>query len=225
VLFQSLLLGVLVIAPLMFTDALPKQQLLTFLIAPPPPPPPPPAAAAAPIKAVRVIQSDLMDGRLRAPSKIPQTVQMIKEDTAPPPLVSGGGVVGGVPGGIPGGQLGGAIGGIISSTATASAPKLAVPEPPKRIRVSQGVTRGLRVFSPEPNYPKIAQSARIQGEVVLAAIISKSGDIQNLTVISGHPLLVPAALEAVRQWRFRPFLLNGEAIEVETTIDVTFKLF
>lgn len=221
---QCLLLGVLLIVPLMFTDVLPQQQLLTFLMAPPPPPPPPPAASVAAAKIVRVVESDLLNGRLRAPSKIPQNVQMIREDE-PPPDLSGGGVPGGVPGGIPGGQLGGVIGGILGSNSNAAAvPKLVAPVPTKRIRISQGVTEGRIIQKTEPQYPPLAKSARIQGQVVLAAIISKSGEIENLVLVSGHPLLVPAALEAVRKWRYRPYLLNGEPVEVETTITVNFVL-
>ena len=221
---QCLLLGVLLIVPLMFTEALPQQQLLTFLMAPSPPPPPPPPASLAVAKVVRIVQSDMMDGRLRTPSRIPQNVQMIKEDEAPPePLF--GGVAGGVPGGIPGGQLGGVIGGILSSTANLTAvPKLALPPPPKRIRVSQGVTEGRLIQKIEPRYPTLALGAHVQGHVQLAAIISKTGEIQNLVLLSGHPLLVPAAIEAVRKWRYRPFLLNGEPVEVETTITVNFQL-
>ena len=82
---QALLVGVLVLIPLIFTEALPKQQLMTFLVAPPPPPPPPPPPAAAPVRVVKQIQSDLVNGQLRTPTKIPQKVQMIKEDEAPPP--------------------------------------------------------------------------------------------------------------------------------------------
>ena len=221
---QSLMLGTLLIMPLMFTEALPKQQLLTFLVAPPPPPPPPPAAAAAP-QVVHRIESDLMDGRLRTPGRIPQKVQMIREEEAPPPMNPGGGVIGGVPGGIPGGQLGGVIGGIISSTASmAAVPKLAPPPRPERVRISQGVTQGRLLQKTEPKYPLIAQGARIQGQVVLRAVISKTGEIQDLELVSGHPMLVPAALSAVKQWRYRPFLLNGAPVEVETTITVTFQL-
>jgi protein TonB len=221
---QCLLLGVLLIVPLMFTDVLPQQQLLTFLMAPPPPPPPPPAASVAAAKVVKVVESDILNGRLRAPSKIPQNVQMIREDETPPDL-SGGGVPGGVPGGIPGGQLGGVIGGILSSTSNAAAvPKLLAPVPTKRIRISQGVTEGRLIQKIEPQYPTLARAARIQGQVVLAAIISKSGEIQNLVLVSGHPLLVPSALEAVKRWRYRPYLLNGEPVEVETTITVNFQL-
>jgi periplasmic protein TonB len=222
--FQCLLIGVLLIVPLMFTEALPKQQLLTFLVAPPPPPPPSPAAETV-AKVVRQIRSDLLtSGQLRAPGRIPEKVQMIREEEAPPPLAAMGGVVGGVPGGIPGGQLGGVIGGIISQTSNLTAvPKLAIPALPKRIRVSQGVTKGLLIQKIEPKYPLLAMQARIQGQVLLIAIIGKDGNIKQLSLVSGHPVLVPAAIEAVRQWHYRPFLLNGEPVEVETSVTVTFR--
>ncbi len=222
--FQCLVIGVLIVVPLMFTDVLPKQQLLTFLVAPPPPPPPPPAAQAV-AKVVRQIQSELLNGQLRTPTRIPEKVQMIREEEPPPPLATTGGVVGGVAGGIPGGQLGGVIGGIVNQTSTLAA-VLKVPTiPPKRVRVSQGVTRGMLIQKIEPTYPVLARQARIQGDVVLRAIISKEGLITELQLVSGHPMLAPAAIAAVSQWRYRPFLLNGEPIEVETTVNVTFHLF
>jgi protein TonB len=215
--FECVIIGVLLVLPLMFTEALPTQQFLTFLIAPPPPPPPPPPATA-PVKVVR--QTDLMNGgQLRTPTRIPQKVEIIREEEAPPPM--NGGVVGGVPGGIPGGQLNGVIGGIISSTPTAIVPKL---EPVKRIRISQGVTQGMVVHKVEPSYPKLALSARVTGVVQLKAVISRTGDIKELQVVSGHPILVPSAIEAVKQWRYRPYLLNGEPVEVETNITVTFQI-
>src|SRR5437764_11300987 len=98
--FQMLLLGIMVLIPLIYTEALPKQQLMTFLVAPPPPPPPPPPPAAAPVKVVKV-QTDIVNGQLRTPTKIPQKVQMIKEEEQPPPAMAAAGVVGGVPGGVP----------------------------------------------------------------------------------------------------------------------------
>jgi len=219
-LFQVALIGVLVILPLVFTEALPKQQLMTFLVAPPPPPPPPPPPAAAPVKVVKTIQSDLQNGQLRTPTKIPEKVQMIKEEEAPPPVMSAGGVVGGVPGGVPGGQMGGVIGGIISSTPVA-VPKVATPQ---RVRVSQGVSQGLIIKKVQPPYPPLARQARIQGQVILQAEISKDGSIENLRLISGHPMLAPAAIEAVKQWRYKPYLLNGEPVAVETTVMVNFSL-
>ena len=220
--FQCLLIGVLLVVPLMFTEELPRQQLLTFLEAPPPPPPPPPPAPAV-ARVVRQIRSDLLTGgQLRTPTRIPEKVQMIREEEAPPPLPMGG-VVGGVPGGIPGGQLGGVIGGIVSQTSSL-VPRLAMPAPPKRIRISQGVTKGSLIQKIEPKYPPLALAARIQGQVLLKAIIGKDGEIKELELVSGHAFLAPAAITAVRQWRYRPFLLNGEPIEVETTVTVTFQI-
>ena len=145
---------------------------------------------------------------------------MIKEEEAPPPVMSTGGVVGGVPGGVPGGQMGGVIGGIISSTPVA-VPRVATPQ---RVRVSQGVSQGLLIRKVQPLYPPLARQARIQGNVVLQAEISKDGTIENLRLVSGHPMLAPAAIEAVKQWRYKPYFLNGEPVEVETQVTVIFSL-
>ncbi len=214
---QCMLIGILILIPLIYTDALPKTQLMTFLVAPPPPPPPPPPPAAAPVKVVKM-QSEVINGQLRQPSKIPKQVQMIKEEEAPPDL-GGAGVPGGVPGGIPGGSAGGVIGSVLSSTV--AVPKIATPQ---RIRVSSGVSTGLLIKKVTPNYPPLAKQARIQGHVLLQAEISKDGTIQNLQLISGHPMLAPAAIEAVKQWRYKPYLLNGEPVAVETQVDVVFSL-
>jgi periplasmic protein TonB len=213
---QFLLICILILIPLIYTDALPKTQLMTFLVAPPPPPPPPPPPAVAAVKVVKM-QSELVNGQLRTPTKIPKTVQMIKEEEAPPDLGASG-----VPGGIPGGygsSSGGVIGGIVNSTA--AIPKQVVPQ---RIRVSSGVSTGLLIRKVLPTYPPLAKQARIQGTVVLQAEISKEGTIQNLQLISGHPMLAPAAIEAVRQWRYKPYLLNGEPVAVETQVQVNFSL-
>jgi len=215
---QCILIVIVILIPLIYTEALPRQQLMTFLVAPPPPPPPPPPAAE-PIKVVKVVQTDIVDGQLRTPTKIPEKVAMIKEEEAPPPVSAVAGVVGGVPGGVPGGQMGGVIGGIISST-----PVPVRVEQPQRIRVSQGVIAGNAISQPRPSYPPIAKNARIQGAVVLQAIISKGGNIENLKVVSGHPMLRQAAIDAVRQWRYKPYFLNGEPVEVETQITVNFTL-
>jgi protein TonB len=90
--------------------------------------------------------------------------------------------------------------------------------------VSQGVSEGLLVTKVTPPYPPMAKMARVQGAVVLQAVISKKGNIENLRVMSGHPMLVQSALDAVKQWRYRPYLLNGEPVEVETQITVNFSL-
>ncbi|HLQ50461.1 MAG TPA: energy transducer TonB [Terriglobales bacterium] len=211
---QAVIVGIMVLIPLLFTEALPKAQLMMALVAPPPPPPPPPPPVA--VKVVKQVQTDIINNQLRTPTKIPKKVEMIKEEEAPPPSM---GVVGGVPGGVPGGSMGGVMGSIIGGTPTA-VPKVAV----QRIRVSQGVVAGLVIRKVQPNYPQLAKTARVQGNVQLAALIGKDGTIQNLHVLSGHPLLTQAALDAVKQWRYKPYILNGEPVEVDTQITVIFSL-
>src|ERR1700721_1550995 len=148
---NGLAIVAMLIIPLAFPEALPKAQLLTFLVAPPPPPPPPPPAAAEVQHVVRQIQTDMLNnGALRTPTKIPQKIQMIKEEEAPPPMPASGGVVGGVPGGIPGGQMGGVIGSVISATSSLAAVPKFVPATPQRVRISAGVTKGLLIQRIEP---------------------------------------------------------------------------
>ncbi len=226
-LIQCALVIKAVIIPLIYTDTLPKTQLTGFLVAPPPPPPPPPPPAAAPVKVVKVAPRQFDAGRLTAPKQIPKEIAMIKEDDLPP--VANAGVVGGVPGGVPGGAPGGVIGGIIGSVPSAAPPPPPVkeaPKPvtPKSIRVGGNVQAAKLIRQPKPTYPPLAKQARIQGTVRFNAVIGKDGQIANLTLASGHPLLVPAATEAVRQWVYQPTLLNGEPVEVVTQIDVNFTL-
>jgi len=221
---QAVMVGVAVLIPLIYTNSLPAYQLAAYFMAPPPPPPPPPPPAAI-VKIVKVIPREFDAGKLMQPKAIPKNVTIIKEEDMPPAAISG--VVGGVPGGVPGGQLGGVIGGIISATAVAPPPpKVEAPKPaaPQRIRVGGNVQKANLIHQPKPTYPPLAKQARISGVVKLNAIISKDGTIEQLTVITGHPLLIPSALEAVKQWRYRPTLLNGEPVEVITQIDVNFTL-
>ena len=228
-LFQCLLIGVAILIPLIYTDSLPRTQLTSFLVAPPPPPPPPPPPAAAPVRAVRIIPRQFDAGRLMAPKVIPKEIAMIKEEELPQ-MGAGAGVVGGVPGGVPGGSPGGVIGGIISSVPQAAPPPPPPPVKevkvvvPQRIRVGGNVQQAKLLNQPKPVYPPLAKQARIQGTVRFNAIIGRDGAIANLQVVSGHPLLVPSALEAVKQWRYQPTLLNGEPVEVVTQIDVNFTL-
>jgi protein TonB len=180
------------------------------------------------VKIVKVAPRQFDAGRLMAPKNIPKEIAMIKEDDAPPPSAAVG-VVGGVPGGVPGGTPGGVIGGIIGSVPTAAPPPPPVKEPPKpqvpkQIRVGGNVQAAKLISQPRPAYPPLARQARIQGTVRFNAVIGRDGTIQNLTLVSGHPLLVPSATEAVRQWRYQPTLLNGEPVEVVTVIDVNFTL-
>jgi len=215
---QALLIGIAVLIPLIYTEALPKQQLMTMLVAPPPPPPPPP-----PPQAQTVVQkkapSNLVNNELMAPKKIPQKIAKIVESDEPPPQASG--VVGGLVTSGSGGGIGGVIGGLSNLSA---APSQVQQAPPKVVRVSAGVVTGFLLRRVVPSYPPLARQARVQGPVVLHAIIGKDGAIESLTVISGHPMLQSAAVEAIKQWKYKPYMLNNEPVEVDTTITFNFSL-
>jgi periplasmic protein TonB len=230
---QIVLILVAIVIPLLWFDVLPTAQLQSFLVAPPPPPPPPPPPAAAPaVKIVKVIPRQFDAGKLMAPKVVPKEIAQIKEEELPPATSGAVGVVGGVPGGVAGGTPGGVLGGIIGSVPSAAPPppppppvkKEEKPAAPKRITIGGNVQQAKLVRQPKPVYPPLAKQARISGVVHLAAVISANGTIQDLKVISGHPLLIPAALDAVKQWVYQPTLLNGEPVEVQTQIDVNFTL-
>jgi protein TonB len=213
--FQTAFLAVLILIPLIYTEALPKTMMATLLVAPPPPPPPPPPPIAQ-IVHVKP-QVHLMDaGKLVAPKAIPKDIKIIKEDA---PDMSG--MQGGVLGGVNGGQMGGVIGGVIGGVGGGPAP----PKPTQtRIRQGGQVQAAKLVNKVQPLYPPLARQTRISGTVRLHAIIGKNGGVEQLEVINGHPLLVQAALDAVKQWKYQATTLNGEPVEVDTTIDVIFSL-
>jgi len=227
---QMVLIGVAIIVPMIYFDVLPATTLTSFLVAPPPPPPPPPPPAEAPpVKVVKVIPRQFDAGKLMAPKEIPKQVATIREEELPPATSGVAGVVGGVPGGVAGGGPGGLLGGILGGVPTAAPPppppkKDAPPPPPARIKVGGNVQQARLVRQPRPVYPPLAKQARIQGVVKLSAVISKDGTIMELALISGHPLLTAAAMDAVKQWVYQPTLLNGEPVEVATQIDVNFTL-
>ena len=215
VIVQSLVLFVLILIPLIYTQALPKAMLSTLLIAPPPPPPPPPPPQAAPVKVIKPVARLLTQGKLMAPRAIPKDVAVFKEAELPPEPAAGSGVLGGA-----GGDILGGLGGGSSAYAPPPPPKAA----PSRIKLGGQVQAAKIVAQPQPLYPALARQARIQGNVVLHAIIDKDGRVGQLEVVSGHPLLVQSALDAVKQWRYQPTQLNGDPVEVDTTITVTFVL-
>jgi periplasmic protein TonB len=218
---QIAFLALLILIPLIYTEALPKTLMSSILLAPPPPPPPPPPPAAVQVVHVKPVAHLMEAGKLVAPKAIPKDVKIIKEEEAPPDV--GAGMVGGVPGGVAGGSMGGVIGGVIGGAGSSAAP----PPPkvtPKRITVGGNVQAAHLVNRVQPVYPPLARQTRISGTVKLHAIIGKNGAVEQLQVVSGHPLLVQSALDAVRQWRYQPTLLNGEPVEVDTEIDVIFSL-
>jgi len=227
---QILLIIVAVLLPLIYTDVLPSATLTSFLTAPPPPPPPPPPPAAAPpVKVVKVIPRQFDAGKLMAPKSVPKEVAIIKEEELPPPSSGVSGVVGGIAGGVAGGAMGGVLSGVLGGIPTAvPAPPPAAPKPKEapvqRIKVGGNVQAAMVIKKVQPIYPQLAKSARVSGVVHLAAVIAKDGTIQELHSLGGPALLIQAAMDAVKQWVYKPTLLNGEPVEVQTTIDVNFTL-
>ena len=214
---QAAAVGGLFLLPLLYTQGLPQLQLMAALAAPTPPPAPP---TPQPARETRANTSNLSrDGRVIAPPSVPREIARLDETIAPPPVDLGrSGVSGGT--GDPSARSGifGSIGG----------PNVVAPPPPpppsvRPPRVSH-MMEGNLIYRVQPQYPALAQQARVQGIVVLRAVISREGKIENLQVISGPPLLVKSAIDAVLQWRYRPYFLNNEPVEVETQVTVNFTL-
>jgi len=157
-----------------------------------------------------------IDQGLHAPTKIPKDIKQVKDDAPPPSQMAGVAGMAGMGGGT-GGVLGGVMGGIGTGP-----PVIARAAPKGPVRVSSGTMAGALISQPQPVYPPIAKAAHVQGMVILHAIISKQGTIENLNVVTGNPMLVGAAKDAVSRWRYKPYLLNGEPTEVDTTITVNF---
>jgi len=210
---QALALSLLLAIPLVWVQGPPRLRWIDASIFSPPPAP----AAPAPPNVQRAMHASQMSGEhVITPPMTPMGNAPINDLDAPPaPAIGDIGVSGAT--GITGRGVPGSIGNQIAI----------IPPPPPRpvhpLRVSQ-MAEGSLVYRVQPSYPALARAARIQGEVRLRAIISKTGAIENLVVIGGHAMLVAAAVEAVRQWRYRPYMLNGEPVEVETEITVNFML-
>lgn len=224
VLLHAVVIASLIIAPLYFSDALDLKAFQnTWIVAPPPPGPPPPPAAPQVQRAMQSVTRLMQGGRMMAPSVIPKKIAIIKEEPLPPE--PGGGAVGGVPGGIPGGTLGGILGGIVSGAASPMAAVAPPPPPVKRIiRVGGKVDPPKQIYSAEVKYPAIARAARIEGTVVIDAIIDEQGKVVQARVVSGPGMLIGAALQSVEQWRYEPTRLNGEPVSIEMHVEVHFAL-
>jgi protein TonB len=210
---QVFVLTVLILIPLLYVQSLPMREFTSTLVAPPPQ-----------ARVVKVVPRKFDASKLTAPKVVPKEIAKVVEAPPPPPDA---GAVGGIPGGVPGGQPGGVIAGIANSV-----PKAAPPPPPpppektgpQRVHVGGNVQAARLVKEVKPAYPPMAKQARISGTVRLKAIIGPDGAIRNLNVISGHPMLVQSAISAVKQWVYKPTVLNGQPVEVDTEIDVNFTL-
>jgi periplasmic protein TonB len=220
---QLLFLAVLLLLPLYFSEAIDIHQLnKTLLAAPPPapPPPPPPASARSVAPRPRALS---VEGKLLTPRIIPKQVVRMSEEPGGNELaadiVSGEGV----PGGVPGGQPGGVIGGILSSVASpVPVPIDSAPKGP--IRIGKGLKAPRVIFGPDPEYPLLARQSRVSGAVVIDAVIDTQGNVVQMRTVSGSPLLVLAAMQALHQWKYEPTIIGGQAFPVQLLVTITFEL-
>ncbi|HEY6444714.1 MAG TPA: TonB family protein [Candidatus Acidoferrales bacterium] len=210
VIIQAAILGAMLLIPLIYTQVLPKGMLTTFLVAPPPPPPPPPPqqAVVKQVKPVKVIAVN----KMAAPTVIPKKIEIAKDE--PPPAVNPSDTAG----------VAGGTGDVLGGVGTGAAPAPPPPAAPKRISVGGNVQAAALVNKVEPQYPPIAKTAHVSGTVVLHAIIAKDGSVEKLQFVSGPALLMASAMSAVKEWRYRPTMLNGQPVEVDTTVQVVFSL-
>ncbi|HTV82608.1 MAG TPA: energy transducer TonB [Acidobacteriaceae bacterium] len=206
-LLEAALVGVLVLVPYLYPAGLPPRLLRVPLVSPPPAAPPaPPQIASAP--AARPVNLELL---LTAPTHIPAQIARVPVAASEPPRLIGIGPESGIP--------------VLSPGPSAPPlPRVRLEKPSGPTRISSGVAAGQLLAPIQPQYPAIALAAHVQGTVVVAATISASGYIENLRVLGGPPMLVSAAVSAIRQARYRPYLLNGEPVPVATTINVQFVL-
>lgn len=208
---QAIFLGLLVLLPLINTQGLPKHQFVIHAIAQPPSRP----TQEVPAEQVKERLPSIGLVGVRAPSRIPKLIADLSEEISP---AGAAGIAGDRPGGVSFGTLFG-IADVASTQAVI--PKLVLPP---KVRVSSGVAEGMLLYKTLPPYPAVARQARIQGSVVLQAVIGKDGKVKALRALSGHPMLLPAALDAVKQWRYQPYYLNGDPVEVDTQVTLNFRL-
>jgi protein TonB len=224
---QTIFLTGLLLLPLYFSKAIDIHQLnKTLLVAPPPPAAPPPPSALPVARSAAPKRSALLTERqFVAPRVIPRQVARVNEEPGENDLGSatlpGEGIPGGVTGGIPGGLAGGVIGGGLLGPAPA-APIDSAPKSP--IRVGGGVKAPRLIFGPEPVYPLLARHSKISGAVVIDAVIDTQGNVVDMHPASGNPLLLIAAMAALRQWKYEPTILGGQAYPVRMLVTITFEL-
>jgi protein TonB len=216
---QVLFLATLLLFPLYFSEAIDVHQFNRTLLAVPPPAPAPPPPAASPRSVAPKRKTLSVTGKLVAPRVIPHEVARLSEEPDGNDLAAAIVPGDGVPGGVPGGQPGGVIGGVLSGAAP-PAPIASTPKGP--IRVGGGVKAPRLIFGPEPIYPILAQQARISGAVVIDAVIDKQGSVVEMRTVSGQPILVLAATEALRHWKYEPTTIGGEAVPVRLLVTITF---
>jgi len=204
-------LAILVLLPLVFPDALPRHMITTLLVAPEAPKPEPPPEPFRQLTSAPSSRSEYDNRRITAPPSIPTRIRMFNAPEHAIPNDFALNLGSGMPDGT-------------SPFGNGQHVTVVHPPVPASIHLSSKLVEGNIVYKSIPQYPAIAKAVGAQGTIVLQAMISKAGTIENLHVISGPPMLQQAAIDAVKTWRYKPYMLNGQAVEVETTVNVIFKL-
>jgi protein TonB len=214
---QAVAVGSLLLIPLIYTSHLPKFPFPESLVVASPSPS---ASAATHLRTgISSATQQRPVASLVAPRSLPHTIEPEgRTSVLPEPDLGDVGISGTGADAASGNGVWRAIGNVLNA-AVAPPPPPVVPRP----RISR-MMEGNLIYRVQPEYPALAKLARIQGSVALRAVISKQGTIENLQAVSGPPLLIKAAVDAVRQWRYRPYVLNGDPVEVDTQITVNFTL-
>jgi protein TonB len=210
---QALGLTALFILPLLYNEGMPQLHLRGLLLSPPAAAPAMPRPMTPTIPIV-----DVPSGAIMAPRQVPLTTYTGPDVASAPVIPMGGASIG-----VDHGAGGRDAGGIASLLSRVIPPSPVAPTATKAPAISRWMEGNL-FRKVQPIYPVIAKNAGIQGSVVLRALINRQGKIEQVNVINGHPMLVKAAIDAVSQWLYRPYYLNGEPIEVETQVTVNFVL-
>lgn len=221
---HGMILAALLILPLYFTTGLNFQKVNLTYLAPPPPfaaPPPPQMTSSATPRPARIAPVRVFTpGQLTAPTFIPKSIVATPGNAVAPTDEALMGVTGGVTGGVPGGQVGGVLGGVLNGVPPLAPPVAEGPKVP--VRVGGNVKPPRLLFGPEPEYPLIAKQARLSGVVIIDAIIDEHGKVTGMRAISGHPMLIPAALSAVSKRRYEPTVLDGEPTPIDLRVEISF---
>ena len=214
--FLMVIVLALIVVPLLRTDPLPKRETLTMLYLQPPP--------ASGVSLMRLEAPKPTSSYTPTSTAILSPLRKLEEASTPPV-----GTIGGVVGGLPGGMVGGVSGGVLAEipTSARSVPILAKspdPLPAKRMRIASRVAEANLIHDVPPQYPPEAGRARIEGTVVLMAVIGTDGTVKDVRIESGLPILAQAAIDAVKQWRYKPYVIDGEPVEVDSRITINFNL-
>jgi protein TonB len=222
-LIHAVVIAAIIVLPLVFgEDVLPAttEAVRAFfaqppeVALPPPPPPPPPAGVRAAVRPAPAAPRPPVEAKFTAPIEVPDTVQ-------PEPASIDLGIEGGVPGGVEGGVPGGVVGGVVGGLPLAPPPSTMGRAP---VRVGGQIRAPKLVTRVEPKYPEIALAARTSALLILEATVGTDGRVTDVKVLRGHPLFDEAAVDAVRQWRYQPLLLNGIPVHFVVTVTLQFNI-